>query len=210
MIQLSDSQVDFLAEEIQKRGIAQPGLADGLLDHFCCSVEAKMAEGQGFHEAYHQAYMEICPDGLREIEWATRIVTLQHQYSTMKKIVFAIGFLGAFFFANGSFFKSMHWPTANMQILIGGSLFALAFLPLYFLLKYKADAQLDRAKHPATYVLNLVLVMLLAAIIPYKILHWPYAEYMMVAGQLLLAFVFLPKVFLSWYRRFAEGDARMA
>jgi hypothetical protein len=207
---LSDAQIDFLAEEIQKRGIDQPGLADNLLDHFCCSVEDKMAQGLGFHEAYHHAYMEICPDGLREIEWATRIVTLQHQYATMKKIVFAVGFVGAFFFATGSFFKSMSWPTANLQMLIGGAVFALAFLPLYFLLKYKADQQLDRAKHPASYVLNLVLVMLLAATVPYKIMHFPGETYVWVASQLLLAFVFLPKVFLSWYRRFAEGNAQAA
>jgi hypothetical protein len=210
MNSLSDAQVDFLAEELQKRGIEAPGLADSLLDHFCCAIEAKMADGQGFHEAYHQAYMEICPDGLREIEWATRIVTLQHQYSTMKKIVFAVGFAGAFFFANGSFFKNMHWPTANMQILIGGAVFTLAFLPLYFLLKYRADQQLGRVKHPATYALNLALVMVLAAILPYKIMHWPYENVLMVAGQLLLAFVFLPKVFISWYRNFASEKSQPA
>lgn len=204
MIALNDQQLGFLEQEIQKRGISHPELGSQLLDHFACGIEHAMDEGLGFHEAYHKVYMQVSPNGLEEINQSMSLVKIHLKYSFMKKFVFLVGFLSAFIFGVGTIFKSMHWPTANIDILIGCVLFTFAFLPMYFGLKYKADKEAGRAKPALSYVVNLLLVMALTFALPYKQFHWPASDYVFLGGQLLLCFVLFPKVFLGWYRKFNE------
>ncbi|HEX2899845.1 MAG TPA: hypothetical protein VHS96_09015, partial [Bacteroidia bacterium] len=134
MITLTDQQLDFLEQEIQQRGISHPELGGQLIDHFACSIEAEMREGLGFHEAYHKVYMQVSPNGLEEIDHSMTLVILHQKYAFMKKFVFLLGFASAFIFGVGYIFKNMHWPTANIQIMLGSVVFTFAFLPLYFLL----------------------------------------------------------------------------
>jgi hypothetical protein len=207
MIALTDQQLDFLEQEIRDRGIRHPDLGDQLLDHFACGIEREMSAGLGFHEAYHKVYMEVSPNGLEEIDRSMTLVILHQKYSTMKKFVFALGFGSAFLFGVGYIFKSQHWPSANIQILVGAVLFTFAFLPLYFRLKYKADREVGRAKPVINYVLNLALVMALALAMPYKQFKWAGNEEFFLVAQLLMAFVFFPKVFLGWYRKFSDSPS---
>lgn len=205
MIQLNDQQLDFLEQEIQNRGITHPDLAASLLDHFACGIEASMGEGLGFHEAYHRVYMQVSPNGLEEIDHSMSLMIIHQKYSIMKKFVFLLGFLSAFLFVIGFTFKNLHYPTADIQIIIGSVTFSLAFLPAYFWIKYMSDKEAGRNKPILGYVVNLALVMLLSLAIPMKQFDFPGAGELFVTCQLLLAFVLFPKVFLGWYRKF---DAR--
>lgn len=210
MITLTDQQIDFLEQEITHRGISHPDLGHQLLDHFACGIEREMEEGLGFHEAYHKVYMQVSPNGLEEIDHNLTLVIIHQKYSIMKKFVFGLGFASAFIFGVGFIFKSMHWPTANIQIMVGSTLFTLAFLPLYFWLKYRSDKELGRTKPVVNYLLNLLLVMVLALALPYKQFHWTGSEEFFFIAQLLLAFVFFPKVFLGWYKKFSEPQSATA
>lgn len=207
MITLTDQQLDFLEQEIELRGISHPHLAQDLLDHFACGIEQEMETGIGFHEAYHKVYMQVSPNGMEEIDQAMHLVILHQKYSAMKKFVFVLGFVSAFLFGVGYIFKTMHWPTANVQILLGSVMFAFVFLPLYFRLKYSADKEMGRAKPVLNYVTNCVLVIALSIALPYKQFKWPGNHEVFLIGQLLLAFVLFPKVFLGWYRKFTDSPS---
>lgn len=204
MIALNDQQLDFLEQEIMEKGIQHQSLADGLLDHFACGIEREMETGLGFHEAYHKVYMQVSPNGLEEIDQSLTLVILHQKYSFMKKSVFILGFVAAFLFTVGYIFKSQHWPTANMLILIGSITFAFGFLPSYFFIKYKSDKEMGKPKPIFNYVANLLLVIVLALAFPYKQFKWPGHGEMFLIGQCLLAFVFFPKVFLGWYKKFTQ------
>jgi hypothetical protein len=210
MITLTDAQLDFLEQEIQKRGITHPDLGGCLLDHFACAIEAEMEKGIDFFEAFHLTYMRICPEGLREINQSMTLVILQHKYSIMKKLVFILGFLSAFTFGVGWMFKSMHWPMANNLINAGCVSFVTLFLPLYHILKFKLDREMGKQRNPMGYVLNCLMVMVLCLAIPAKQFHWPGAGLFFMIGQILLYFVFLPKVFIGWYKKFNGTPASAA
>lgn len=49
------------------------------------------------------------------------------------------GGLAGTFIAVGSTFKIFHWPSANIQFILGMGLFTLLFLPLYFWQGYRRD-----------------------------------------------------------------------
>ena len=204
---LTNHQIDFLEQELQTRGITVPSLAEDLLDHFCCSIEQEMGNGLAFEEAYRKTYLEVCPDGLREINHETQLIVIHQKHSTMKKLVFILGFIAAFTFVTGYIFKLNSWPTANLNMTIGGLLFSLGFLPMYFVLKYRIDQSLNQAKSKGLYVLNFAMVAFICIGGPYKVLDWPGANVVFFGGLLLFLLVFLPKVFLSWYKK--TGELRM-
>lgn len=47
------------------------------------------------------------------------------------------GTIGIGLFGGGSFFKILHWPTANIQILVGTVILAAVFFPIFFWQAYQ-------------------------------------------------------------------------
>lgn len=201
---LTEQQIDFLESELEERGITVPSLKADLLDHFCCAIESSMETGTAFEDAFHRAWHEICPDGVREFDLATKIILLQHKYATMKKITFIIGFITALAGFTGYFFKINHWPWANNLIVLGFGLFTVVFLPLYFYLKFRSDTELGKARSKPYYIFMNALTSVICLSIPYATLHWPGGRYVIYACFLLSSLVFFPMVFLNWYKNTAQ------
>jgi hypothetical protein len=68
------------------------------------------------------------------------LVELKQSYanfSTQNKIRFLAGLIGITLFGLGSAFKMLHWPVANIQIVLGTVILALIFFPLYFWQQYQ-------------------------------------------------------------------------
>lgn len=197
---LSEIQIDFVEAEIKNRGITNLDLADSLLDHFCCAIEYEMEQGLNFKDAWRKAYLQVCPDGLEEINREVQQIITHQKHHTMKKFVFILGFVSALIFTVGYFFKILHWPTANLNMTIGSTLFSLGFLPMYFLMKYRVDQSLGAVKAKSSYVLNFALVLIICIGVPYKMLELPGSNIIFLVNCLIFSLVFLPKVFLNWYQ----------
>lgn len=58
-------------------------------------------------------------------------------YTTSYKVRMISGFIAGFLISLGSMFKSLHWPGANIQFLLGMAILNLVFLPLFFYQLYK-------------------------------------------------------------------------
>ena len=196
---LTDQQIDFIEAEIKARGISVPDLAESLLDHFCCAIEFEMKQGLSFENAWRKTYLQVSPDGLEEINREVQHIIYQKHHN-MKKFVFILGFASAFIFTVGYWFKVAHWPTANFNMVLGSTLFALAFLPMYFLLKYSTDKSLGRAKKKASYILSFALALVICIGIPYKLLELPGENIFFLANCIIFSLIFLPRVFLNWYK----------
>ena len=205
-MKLSEQQIDFLALELEKRGATQPEFAGEMLDHFCCAIEAEMESEDQFQNSFRKAWMEICPDGLEKLNREVVYVSLSNRFKLMKKLVFIIGFISGFLFVVGYTFKTQHWPTANVQIMLGTLLFVAGFLPSYLYMKFKHDRAAGKTRAAGYYFLDYGLAALMAVFTPYKIMHWPGSNYLFLIGLLVLAFVFLPKVFFNWFRKFDKPD----
>ena len=204
---LSDQQIDFVEAEIGKRGITVPDLADSLLDHFCCAIEFEMEQGVDFEAAWRKAYLQVCPDGLEEINREVQHIITHQKHHIMKKFVFILGFVSALIFTVGYWFKINHWPTANVNMVIGSTLFSLGFLPMYFLMKYRIDQGLGKLKAKSSYILDFALALIICVAIPYKIMGLPGAGILFAVNCFVFTLVFLPRVFLTWYKRTGELSA---
>ena len=204
---LSDEQIDYVEGQIKEYGITVPDLAESLLDHFCCAIEFEMDQGLPFEEAWRKSSFQICPDNLEEINREVLAINSHQKHHIMKKFVFILGFVSAFIFTVGYWFKTNHWPGANIQMIIGSTAFSLAFLPMYFLMKYRIDQSLKKLKSKSTYILNFALAMTICIAVPYKVMELPGANILFYLNCIIFSGVFLPRVFLNWYRKTGEISA---
>jgi hypothetical protein len=56
----------------------------------------------------------------------------------MKKSIYFLAFITCFLLSSAILFKLMHWPTANIQLVLGFVLLNFGLLPAYFFGKFRA------------------------------------------------------------------------
>jgi hypothetical protein len=135
-MELNEQQINFIRQDLQAAGIFMNDLLDNLVDHICCRLETYV-EGSDFRSAYAKVLESFGENGLIKIQEETqRLITITKE-KQMKKTMFLIGFLAVFFISNGFLFKLFHWPTTQIQLLIGFTLLNFCFLPWYFYSQYK-------------------------------------------------------------------------
>ncbi len=68
MYQLSEKQIDFILDDIKKRGIQIESLQQNLLDHVCCILENEMNAEDDFEKLYSNTIQKFYKKELFEIE----------------------------------------------------------------------------------------------------------------------------------------------
>jgi hypothetical protein len=196
---LTQQQVDTITDMLDQKGLS-PALRDDLLDHYCCAVETAMDAGVDFPEALATAGHHICPGGPEEIQFETLHILSQPKINPMKKFLYAISFLSVVGLTVGMFFKILHWPGANVLMLIGTVLLVSTLLPLFFHNMYRNADHAD-VKLKAKVISGYLGFACLALGILFKNLHWPGANVILGSGLIVLNLIYFPLVFLKMYRR---------
>lgn len=198
MYRLTDEQVDYVLNDIRRRGVELEDLQLNLLDHVCCILEQELEDGDGFERAYQQVIRRFYTKELKELEEETiQLLTFKNYYG-MKRSLIASGAFSAFAFVIGSFFKIMHWPGAAVLLVSGMVIFSLVFLPLVFLLKTK---EAGNGRQKLMLALLTVVGMLYVLSAMFLVQHWPGARIMWFSTLLLSAFVLLPLFFFNGIRK---------
>jgi hypothetical protein len=198
MYKVTDEQVDFIADEVRKRGITMDDLQWNLVDHVCCIIEQEMSEADDFHRFLQALWPRFFKDNLREIqEEAELLITFKHFYA-MKRTLSIAGITSAFFTLTGSILKIAHLPGAGIAIVLGVAIFALLFLPLMIILKFRDEsAKSDRL----VFALGFLLGIAASLGFLFKIMHWPFANMLMLTGVVGFTFVYVPLYLITRVRR---------
>lgn len=198
MYQLSDSQIDFILNDIRARGVEMEGLQDNLLDHVCCIIEQNLEANGDFEHFYQKTIRTFYKDALWEIEEETLLLLTFKNYYTMKKIMIWSGVFSVITLTFGIWFKYMHWPGASILIVSGILSSSLIFLPLLFTLKAK-----EKQKTKDKYLIGISAlgVILISLSFLFKVMHWPYSIELVYASAILMLLIFLPLFFFSGIRQ---------
>lgn len=202
-MKLSEEQIEVLALFLQSGGIRDGALFDDLLDHLICATRIEMKRGKSFESAMQKSVEELAPNGLQDLEAQTRYLLNSKRIIIMKKLMYAIGFIGAASLSFGSLFKLMHWPGANIMLLSGIILFLLVFVPLWAIDRYKVEiskALSTRLK----FIGGVTSAVLVGLSVIFKTLHLQGANVLLVLGVLTFVFAFLPFLFFSLYKKSAQ------
>lgn len=188
MAQLKEIQVNKIYDFLVEHGISYEALHTDLLDHICCMVEEKMDNGKDFGESFTLSIQEFGLSNLTEIQEAT-IHLLTIKVKKMKKGIGILGITSAFSVICGVFFKTNHWPGANLLLIIGLCLACLVVFPfMAYFDTHNGKNAIQKAGVISGYLASILLS--LATLI--KIMKWPAFIYLYYPGLFLLVFVFLP------------------
>ncbi|MBP9151000.1 MAG: hypothetical protein KBF73_01820 [Flavobacteriales bacterium] len=195
MVELTEQQIELISAYIKQNGVAQDELHDDLLDHVCTSMENRISQGESFEEAFHYTLNLFGPGGLKQVQNET-FELLTEMNAIMKKLTFGFGLTSTFLLLAGTIFKLMHWPGANVMVLLGTGLLVLGYLPLILAHKLKESPRSEALLHITGFVgLTMTSVGVL-----FKILHWPGAAVMLLGGMAILAFGYVPIYFFKRYK----------
>lgn len=185
---LADEQIKFIRSEVSKCNITLPNLEEELIDHICCMVEEKLAEGYSFDEAYRKVKLNVGIDSLKDIEIRT-IILIDKKIQAMKTTLKITGISGLITLIIGSTFKIMHWPGGGMLIFIGFLVFALGYVP-FLILTIKRENILKNKQYLA--YTGIIAAFTVLVTILFTIMHWPLQQYLVYISWIaILLFLIL-------------------
>lgn len=199
-MKLSVEQEEEIKEFVDKQGLRLPSLRDDLLDHLCCVVECELQRGKEFNQSLQDAILELAPNGLIDIENKTIFLLNSKRIIMMKKIMYLIGFIGAVTLTTGITFKLLWYPGANNLFIIGFLLLLLVFVPMLAFDRYKvaiAKALSEKLK----IILGSISGVTVGFSGLFKLMHWPGAEFLLLAGAFIFAIGYLPFLFFTMYKK---------
>lgn len=197
MYSLSEQQIDFILRDIKSRGVEMEDLQVSLLDHICCIIESELEPDGDFESFYRKTIPRFFKKELREIEEETVLLLTFKHYYAMRKTMITTGTMSVVLMIFGSFFKLMHWPGANVMLLLGIALASLVFLPLMFILKTRKTGSSREKIVLGAGVLFGILVSISTL---FKVLHWPGSNIVWFLSLGLLFFVYIPVYFFTGIR----------
>lgn len=198
MHRITDDQIDFILDDIYAKGVITEEVRYDLLDHICCVIEHEMPENGDFYKFYEYILPRFFKESLREIQAETELLLKFKDYYAMKKSLYISGLASAALTLIGATLKTFHLPGAGIMIFSGVILFALIFLPLMMVLKFKDD---ESVTDKIVFSFGLLLGIATSLGIMFKLMHWPYANLLMRSGLTLFVFGYTPLYFVTRIRR---------
>ncbi|MFN5418070.1 MAG: hypothetical protein ACK5B9_13510 [Flavobacteriia bacterium] len=198
MRNISDDELDFILEDIKANGVVLEDLQNSLLDHICCIIEHEMPVNEDFYKFYRQILPRFFKKELKELQVETENLLTFKNYYAMRNTLKISGIVSALFTILGATLKVLHLPGAGFAIILGGTLFSLLFLPLMIVLKFK-----DEEKQVDKIVLSFGFLIAMVAFtgVIFKLMHWPWANIMMISGTATFVFAYVPLYYFTRVRR---------
>lgn len=197
MYNISDDEIEFILDDIAKRGVETEDVRYNILDHVCCIIENEMPQGKDFYEFYKDTIARFYRKELREIEDETRELTTFKYYYAMKRTLKITGLISVLLIAIGSILKWQHLPGAGIMLFSGFIIFTLLFIPLNIIMKFRDDKE-KYNRIVMTLGLSLTLTGTMGML--FKVMHWPYANMLFFGSLALFGLVFIPVYFFTRYR----------
>ncbi len=198
MYRITDSQIDYILEDLAARGLTMESLQQDILDHVCCIIEQDLRDPADFKQFYRETIERFYKRELSEIEDETILLLTFKNYYTMKKVMITSGAATAFLLIAGSFLKLFSLPGAAVFLVLGIVAMSFLFLPLMLVLKMReASAGRDKLILAAGVVIGILYCLSTL----FKVQHWPGASVMTLSTIALLFFIFIPAYFITGIRR---------
>jgi hypothetical protein len=192
MYSVNDEQIDYILNDIRRRGVEMEDLQYNLLDHICCIVEQNLESDGNFEDFYKKTIPQFFKHELWEIEEETILLLTYKNYYTMKKAMIYGGVFSLSLIALGTVLKIFHWPGAGPTLLLGFIVLCFVFFPAALYLNYN-----PAKKNIGTNLVAFLGGTALMIGILFKVMHWPGTPMLLVTGWTILLGIFIPLLLFS-------------
>jgi len=197
MRKITTTEIEFILNDIEKRGIVTEDVKYNILDHVCCIIENEISPEMDFKKFYRNTIAQFYRNELSEIEEETNLLLTFKNYHNMKRILKISSITSIILILLGAIFKSMHWNGAGVIIVLGLTFFSLIFVPLNIVLKLKDNT---KNNNKLIIIVGFLTVSTSTIGVLFKIMHWPGANMLMISSLLLFVVIFIPTYFIINYR----------
>lgn len=194
---LTKEQIALVVKDVESEGINFSHLDADLIDHICCDIEQQMDQEISFLDAYEQVKRKFGIRGLRQIQQDT-LLLIDKNYRMMKNSTKTIGVLALALMAFGAMFKIMHWPFAGIMLAISFVFLTFVFFPALLYVMYR---DVNEKKQLGIYVVAFISGAIFFMGVLFKLMHWPFANYLFMPGLALITYVLIPLVIFLRYNK---------
>lgn len=205
-MKLSNEQIDRIRHRLDKSDITMQSLKDDLLDHLCCVVENKIKRGISFEDAIPEAFYELAPNGLDQIQRKTFYLLNSPKIIFMKKVMYLIGLITTISMSLGFTFRTFDWPGGSELLIYGLLGFVLLFIPMVAINYFKVNLH-GALSEKLRIIIGGSSGIIVGLAIIFKFLDVQGADQLLFGGALLFSFGFLPFLFFSMYKKAVCGTA---
>ncbi|HWY10645.1 MAG TPA: hypothetical protein VN026_04925 [Bacteroidia bacterium] len=195
MYSINDKQIDYILNDIRRRGVEMEDLQSNLLDHICCIVEQNLDSDGDFEDFYKKTIPKFFKHELWEIEEETILLLTYKNYYTMKKAMIYGGVFSLSLIALGTAFKIFHWPGAGPTMLLGFIVLCFVFFPAALYLNYN-PAKKNIGTNLAAFLGGTFMMIGIF----FKIMHWPGTPLLLISGWTILLAVLIPLLLFSKFK----------
>lgn len=195
MYSVNDEQIDFILNDIRRRGVEMEDLQYNLLDHICCIIEQNLESGGNFEDFYNKTIPKFFKHELWEIEEETILLLTYKNYYTMKKAMIYGGVISLSLIALGTVFKIFHWPGSAITLLLGFFILCFVFFPSALYLNY-TSVKKGFGTNLAAFTGGTILMIGVL----FKVMHWPGTAMLLIVGFGVLLGIFVPLLLFSKLR----------
>ena len=195
---LNESQIEQIADAVNKSNIASAEMKDDLIDHLCCIAEDEMSKGKDFETAYQVVMQRFRPQDLSEIQNGTVFLYTSKSRRRLDIVLYCSG-LGALTGTLATIvMKMLHLPFAQLVFLASVCVVLLALLPVIII---RMKKQTPGKKRIPFFGFNGVLIhagaflILVSAI--FRLFHWPGAVIMLLLAAIFIYIALFPLFFFK-------------
>ena len=162
---LNESQIERIADAVNKSSIAPAEMKDDLIDHLCCIAEEEMSKGKDFETVYQT----VLSKRFGEIRNETMFLSTSKSRKRLERTLYVSGFIALTGVLATVVMKSLHVPGGGIVLLATVLVVLFVFFPAVFVRLFR-DAS---GKKPIYYYFGFVGAILLVLAIFFNIMHWP-------------------------------------
>ena len=119
MYRVTNVQIEYILNDIKKRGVEMEDLQNNLLDHICCVLEQNCTDEKNFEAEYQKTIKQFFKNELWEIEEETILLLKYKHYYKMKHFLYILLFLSVSY--NIYVFGRMGYEYYQMKKIFGES-----------------------------------------------------------------------------------------
>lgn len=194
MIKLTDKHIDFIINDLDKRGIILEDLKENIVDHVCCIIEEEMPLDSDFKTYYDEIIKRFFNTELNELQKETDALLNNTYLPFLKKTIQVTGVVSVVLLLIGIYSKFNHLVGSGVFFIFGTILFTFGFIPSLILLKFK-----DTSSKNNTFlvVLGFFIIAVGSAGCLFKIMQWPMTTQLKLISILTFLFIFIPVYYFS-------------
>ncbi len=206
MQELSEQQIKLISRTIDRSGISFSHLREDLIDHVCCEMETKLAEGIDFNQAFESIKHNLGIKSLQQVQEKT-LLLIDKNYCVMKTTMKFSGIISIILLIVGILFKINHWPWAGILLTFGFFILCFFFLPSAYYIMHRENKERS--------LIFLYVSAFLGSVgfflgILFRVQHWPGGAPLLTLGTIFLCFLFSPALLWYLFKQAESGKEKVA